>query len=88
VLLIEDKKEKSMSTKIVGSRYDNSPNEDVFVLFDKDKDGFVLKTKEAAIERAKIAAKKGFLVDPISGAGYWSLGNWRDLSVTMPKIRR
>ena len=77
-----------MSTKIVGSKYDNSPNEDVFALFDKDASGFIIKTREAALERAKIAAKKGFLVDPVSGVGFWSIGNWRDPAVTMPKIPR
>ena len=77
-----------MNTKIVGSRYDNSPSEDVFSLFEKDSKGFILKTKEAALERAKIAAKKGFLVDPVSGMGFWSIGNWRDPSLTMPKVPR
>ncbi len=64
-----------MSTKITGSRFENSPFEDVFSRFEVGKDGYVIKTKEATIKRAKIAANAGFIVDPVTGQGFWGWAN-------------
>ncbi len=72
-----------MPTKIVGSKYENSPFEDVFVKFARDKYGVLILTTEAAVERAKIAANAGFLVDPFTGMGFWSTGDWRNPSVAL-----
>lgn len=68
-----------MTTKIIGSKYENNGREDVFAKFPKDKGGRIFLSPEAALERAKIAANHGFLVDPISGQGFWTMSNWKDV---------
>lgn len=59
-----------MTTEISGSKYQNSPFEDVFGRF-KVKNGRIDLSEEAKLERAKIAREAGFLVDPVSGQGFW-----------------
>ena len=66
-----------MTTKIQGSLYENNPREDVFDKFDRDATGRVVLTDQGAIERAKIAANHGFIVDPVTGKGFWAMSNWK-----------
>ena len=70
-------------SKISGSKYEIPDN--VISRFDRDKQGRVYFTPEAILERAKISANNGFLVDPVTGQGFWSIGNWRDPVTTIPR---
>lgn len=75
-----------MTTRIVGSKCENSPYVDVFAKFPRLKDGTVPLNPEACIERAKIAANYGFLVDPFTGMCFWSHGDWRNPSVALSEV--
>ena len=66
---------------IVNTVYKNCPFNDVFSKFEKNSEGKFVLSPEQSIERAKIAANNGFLVDPITGDGFWALSDWRNTPI-------
>lgn len=60
-------------TEIIGAKYNNHPTKDVFKLFIVERDHIDF-SEDGKLQRAKIARDNGFMVDPISGKGFWPLG--------------
>lgn len=73
-----------MTTKIIGSKFENHPTVDVFDMFERDKGGRIILSEQAKVDRAKIAAKHGFIVDPVSGQGFWQVRS----SYTVPQEKK